>query len=74
MAYKHIILPLIFIAIAITSCSEDANDDIIIQEENNFLVEFIIDQDTIRYEDSADGLGNSLNLTSGRFFARTILK
>jgi hypothetical protein len=60
--------------IAIASCSDDDNDEMIILKDNNFLVAFIIDQDTIRYEDSVDGLGNSLNLTSSRFFARTILK
>ena len=74
MNYKYLFLPLVFMTIAIASCSDDDNDEMIISKDNNFLVAFIIDQDTIRYEDSVDGLGNSLNLTSGRFFARTILK
>jgi len=58
MNYKYLILPLIFIAITVASCTDDDNDDIIIPEDNNFLVEFIIDQDTIRYEDSVNGYGN----------------
>jgi hypothetical protein len=74
MNYKYLFLPLVFMTIAIASCSDDDNDEMIISKDNNFLVAFIIDQDTIRYEDSVDGLGNSLNLTSSRFFARTILK
>ena len=74
MNYKYLFLPLVFMTIAIASFSDDDNDEMIISKDNNFLVAFIIDQDTIRYEDSVDGLGNSLNLTSSRFFARTILK
>lgn len=74
MNYKYLFLPLVFMTIAIASFSDDDNDEMIISKDNNFLVAFIIDQDTIRYEDSVDGLGNSLNLTSSHFFARTILK